>query len=92
MPGSALQEVGREEGTGEEEGRDEGRAGRTKKLVGAEMQEKERRKRLRSLWDCVQGRPSWFLHPLVPLCPPPCVSGCKVTALAQITSVACNTE
>lgn len=35
MPGSALQEVGREEGTREEEGRDEGRAGRTKKISGS---------------------------------------------------------
>lgn len=54
MPGSALQEVGREEGTREEEGRDEGRAGRTKKLLGAEMQEKERRMRLGSLGLCAR--------------------------------------
>lgn len=62
------------------------------RIAGAEM-EKERRMGLRSLWDCVQGRPSWFLRPLVPLCPPMSlyVQPCPWTQShlhSQITSVA----
>lgn len=57
-----------------------GRMGRRNQKVGGERREgrvgiarvemeKERRMGLWSLWDCVQGQPSWFLRPRVPLCP-----------------------
>ncbi len=73
-----------------EDGREE--SWNNRRIAGAEM-EKERRMGLWSRWDCVQGRPSWFLHPLVPLCPPMSlyVQPCPWTqshSHSQITSVA----
>lgn len=81
---------GREGGRGKRAG--ERRVG----IIGGEWEQKWRR---RDGWDCglcgiaVQGRPSWFLRPLVPLCPPMSlyVQPCPWTqshSHSQITSVA----
>lgn len=81
-------QMARGTGRGREEGGRRGQSWKHRRIAGAGM-EKERRMGLGSLWDYVQGRPSCFLRPLVPLCSLPCpfmssrVPGRKVTRRAR---------